>query len=219
MQIDRYTGGLAQTNCYLIPTSVGAVLIDAPEGSADWLNDRLKESGSKLHTLILTHGHFDHTWDAAQIAREHKCAVLHHPDDLKMITNPQVQERYGFPPVEAVAATRLIDEQDTLSFGDLTFRIFHIPGHCPGSIVLVDDAHKLAFVGDVIFSGSVGRTDFPGCSFDKLLQGIQTKLFTLEDGFKLLPGHGPATTVGKERRSNPFVADLPASNQDAPEMA
>ncbi|MDK3161965.1 MBL fold metallo-hydrolase [Kamptonema cortianum] len=220
MQIDRFTGGLAQTNCFLVPTAQGMILFDAPDGSAEWLKDRLKDSGGKLRALILTHGHFDHTWDAAQIARDHPDAeILHHPDDLKIITNPQVQARYGFPEVAPVTATRLIDASDILHYGDTVYRIMHIPGHCPGSIVLIDDERKYAICGDVIFSGSVGRTDLPGGNFNQLIEGIRTKLFTLDDSFKLLPGHGPATTVGKERRSNPFVADLPADDEDEPELA
>lgn len=219
MQIDSYTGGFAQTNSFLIPTTQGPVLIDAPEGSAAWLNECLAQTGSKLHALILTHGHFDHIWDAAQIAREQGCEVLHHPDDLLMITNPQVQARYGFPAVDPVTATRLIDESDLLDYGNVIFRILHIPGHCPGSIVLVDDARKMAISGDVIFAGSVGRTDLPGGNSNQLIKGIQTKLFSLQESFRLLPGHGPATTVGQERRTNPFVADLPAHDDDPHELA
>lgn len=107
--------------------------------------------------------------------------------------------------VTARGPDRTVDEGDTLSIAGRSWRVFHTPGHSPGSITLYDAAGGVALVGDTLFAGSVGRTDFPGCSAATLADSIRTKLYTLPDSTKILPGHGPATTVGAEKRSNPFV--------------
>jgi glyoxylase-like metal-dependent hydrolase (beta-lactamase superfamily II) len=132
--------------------------------------------------------------------------LLIHADDAKLVTNPSLMTRYGlFFEIEPTKPGAFLKEGDQFQIAHLKFEILHCPGHCPGSIVLYERAAGVAFVGDVIFAGSVGRTDLPGGSWDQLLESIDTKILTLPDDTKLLPGHGPVTTVGQERRTNPFL--------------
>ncbi|MDX2226864.1 MAG: MBL fold metallo-hydrolase [Verrucomicrobiae bacterium] len=205
MKIHMMTGGIASTNAYFISNAGQSVLIDAPEGAADWVSSLLEDPSLRLHSLILTHGHFDHTWDAAVLRKKNQCEVLYHPADAILIETPEIQAEYGFPKVTPVKATRLLTEGNTLDFGPIHLRILHIPGHCPGNVALVWDAEKTVFVGDVIFAGSIGRTDLPGGSLSLLLEGIRDKLWRLPDDYRILSGHGPATTIGQEKKSNPYL--------------
>lgn len=188
-------------------------MIDAPEGSAEWLQERLKKQGARLKTLILTHGHFDHIADAAEIKKATDCRVLFHLADREMIETPSIQALFGAPLVPAVKADGYLTEGETLEVAGRHYRILHTPGHCPGNICLVDEKDRCVYVGDLIFYGSVGRTDLPGGSFEVLLENIQHKIFKLPEDYSLYSGHGPATTVGREKRQNPFVMALPEDEE------
>ena len=203
MQIDTYTGGLFDTNAFFIPTATGAILIDAPQGSADWLKSR----GARVTTLLITHGHIDHVADAAAIRRDHGAKVGYHRDGLPMLTDPGFFRRLGFGwEIETVAADFLIEETGSLPVEGIDFSVLLVPGHCPGSLCFYAKEEGLLFGGDVLFAGAVGRWDLPGGDRDLLLSGITQKVFPLGDEVKVLPGHGPATTIGRERRTNPFFA-------------
>ncbi len=131
MQIDTYTGGLFDTNCFLIPTAAGAILIDAPQGSAEWLAGR----GAKVTHLLITHGHIDHVADAAKIKAAHGCRVGYHSDSVEMLTDPGFFRRLGFGwEIEPVAADFLIDECPSLEVEGIDFQVLLVPGHCPGSL-------------------------------------------------------------------------------------
>lgn len=200
MEIELFTGGLFDTNCFFLPEH--GILIDAPQDAVAWLADK----GHRVRTLLLTHGHIDHVWDAAAIQRNHACRVGYHPDGVPMLTTPNFFKSMGFNwEIEPVAADFLIDETDSLTVGDLEFQVLDVPGHCPGSLCFFHRQSKILFGGDVLFAGSIGRTDLPGGDHDLLLRGIRGKLWPLGDDVQVLPGHGPNTTIGRERKSNPFV--------------
>ena len=202
MPIDTFTGGVFDTNCFFL--SEAGLLIDAPQDSAGWLQAQEHE----VKILVLTHGHIDHVWDAAQIQREHGCRVLYHPETHPMVTRPDIYKDYGFGwEIEPVSDGEFIDETASLLLGDVDFQILHVPGHCPGSLCLLHKAQRLLFGGDVLFAQGVGRWDLPGGDRDLLFTGIRTKLYPLGDDIKVLPGHGPATTIGRERLGNPYVSE------------
>ena len=202
MQIDTFTGGLFDTNSFFIPTATGAILIDAPQGSADWLAQR----GAKVTHLLITHGHIDHVADAAKIKAIHGCKVGYHRDSVAMLTEPDFFRRLGFNwEIDPVEADLLIEETPALDVEGLDFQVVLVPGHCPGSLCFFEKKSRILFGGDVLFAGGVGRWDLPGGDHDLLISGIRNKLFPLGDDVRVLPGHGPATTIGIERQTNPFL--------------
>ena len=203
MHIDTFTGGAFETNCFFFKTTQGGILIDAPEGTLDWL----QRSGLRVSTLLLTHGHFDHTVDAAKIKAAHGCRVGYHRDGLAMMTEPGFFKRIGIPwDIECVAADFLIEETASLPVEGIDFQVLHVPGHCPGSLCFFIKSERLMFGGDVLFAGGVGRWDLPGGDRHLLISGIVNKVLALGDDVQVLPGHGPATTIARERATNPFLA-------------
>jgi len=205
MQIDSFTGGVFETHCYLIPGTQGNLLIDAPEGALDWLAER----GVKVSKLLLTHGHIDHVIDAAKIQAAHGCRVGYHRDGIGMLTEPGFFRRMGFPwDIEPVTADFFIDETDVLTVEGIDFQVFHVPGHCPGSLCFFSKSERVLFGGDVLFAGGLGRWDLPGGDRNLLVSGIVNKLLPLGDDVRVLPGHGPSTTIGRERATNPFLTGV-----------
>ena len=195
-----------ETNCFFLPDT--GILIDAPQEAADWL----AEQGLKVRLLLLTHGHIDHVWDAARIQREHACPVGCHPDAVRMVSDPKFFRQYGFAlDVETLVPDVMITETPLRDLGGLEFQVLEVPGHCPGSLCFYSKAEQVIFGGDVLFAGGVGRWDLPGGDRDLLFTGIRAKLFPLGDEVKVLPGHGPATTIGRERVENPFVGETGGS--------
>jgi glyoxylase-like metal-dependent hydrolase (beta-lactamase superfamily II) len=204
MKLTTYTGGICQTNGYLAETPDGNFLIDAPDGIAAWVATR----GVRVDDVLLTHQHFDHVLDAAALqaagARLH--ALENYSDE---VTLESVSRKWGMP--AAVTPYRIdrrlvIDADQPWQLCGLEFLLYHIPGHSPDSVVFHLPDHVLAFSGDTVFAGSIGRTDLPGGSHQQLLDGIARHLLTLPPQTRLLPGHGPATTVGEEAASNPYLA-------------
>jgi hydroxyacylglutathione hydrolase len=202
LHFQTFTGGIFDTNAFLIRTSGGNILIDAPTGASDWIRDL----GVRLDLLVLTHGHPDHFDDAAKIKRACKCQVAFHKDGLPLITDPEFYKNMGFffEP-EPVLPDFLIEETPTADLCGIAFRILLVPGHCPGSLCFYSAPDDILFGGDVLFAGSIGRTDFPGGDHQLLIRGIREKVFILPDKTLVLPGHGPQTTIGEERRNNPFL--------------
>jgi len=202
MIIDTFTGGMFETNCFFLPES--GILVDAPQESADWL----AREGYKVSLLLLTHGHVDHVWDAARIQREHHCTVGCHPETVPMVSDPEFFRRFGFAlEVETLTPDLMITASPERDLGGVKFQVLEVPGHCPGSLVFFSHAERLAFGGDVLFAGGVGRWDLPGGDKELLFTGIKTKLFPLGDDVRVLPGHGPATTIGRERGANAYVGE------------
>lgn len=200
MQIKSFTGGIFDTNCFFLEEH--GILIDAPQQSADWL----EAEGLKVKLLLLTHGHVDHVLDAAAIKRVHGCKVGYHRDGVRMLTEPEFFKNIGFGfEIDPVPADFLIDETDSQEFDGMKFQVLHVPGHCPGSICFFDKQERILFGGDVLFAGSIGRTDLPGGNYELLISGIKNKVFPLGDDVTVLPGHGRATKIGHERKTNMYL--------------
>ncbi len=200
MQLDTFTGGIFDTNCFF--NSASGILVDAPQDAAEWL----KKSGHQVKLLLLTHGHIDHVVDAARIQREHGCQVGYHADSAQMLLDPLFFKRMGFGwEIEPVKADFFIEETASVFLQGIDFQVFDVPGHCPGSLCFLAKESRLLFGGDVLFAGGVGRWDLPGGDRDLLLHGIHTKLLPLGDDVTVLPGHGPATKIGIERQTNPYL--------------
>lgn len=212
--IDVFTGGAFQTNGYLVTLADGGrILIDAPEGVADYLRSR--EYGIEL--LLLTHLHHDHVVDVAELKRDHDCPVWAHSNPDDDLTLKSVLAASGLQmDLESFEVDRLLAGESEIEIGSAGVKlgVLHVPGHSPDSLCFGPlDLEGLAgtpvlFGGDVLFCGSIGRTDFPHGDHEQLITGIQEKVFTLPDETQVLPGHGPATSVGREKATNPFVAEL-----------
>jgi glyoxylase-like metal-dependent hydrolase (beta-lactamase superfamily II) len=200
MRLDTFTGGLFDTNCFFIEEH--GILIDAPQSAAEWL----EEQGKKVSLLLLTHGHIDHVWDAAAIQKQHGCSVGCHRETVPMIADPDFFKRFGFAwEVETLTPDLMIAETNSAKLGGVDFQVLEVPGHCPGSLCFFEKNERIVFGGDVLFAGSVGRADLPGGDYDLLISGIKNKLLPLGDDVTVLPGHGPATKIGRERETNPFL--------------
>jgi glyoxylase-like metal-dependent hydrolase (beta-lactamase superfamily II) len=202
MKIETFTGGIFDTNCFLIENGDQTVLIDAPQDSAAWL----ARENKSVSLLLLTHGHIDHVWDAAQIKRDHGCKVGYHRDGLQMLTEPDFFKKFGFGwEIAPVQADLLIEESESKILGGVDFQVLLVPGHCPGSLCFFSKKDRILFGGDVLFAGGVGRWDLPGGDMELLLSGIKNKILPLGEDVRVLPGHGPGTTIGRERQTNPYI--------------
>ena len=194
-----FSGGIFDTNAYLLDLPEGRVLFDAPQGADEAF------AGEKLDVLFLTHGHFDHVADAAAIQRRHGCRILMHELTVPMVTNADFFRSWGFGfEVEPVASYELVQE-GPLDFLGESVEIFHVPGHCPGSLCLWMPERGILVGGDVLFDGGVGRWDLPGGDYRVLMDGIRRKLLGLPAETVVLPGHGGPTTIGREAAGNPYL--------------
>ncbi|NBU68334.1 MAG: MBL fold metallo-hydrolase [Verrucomicrobia bacterium] len=197
-----YTGGLAATNAYLVNLGDHRIAIDAPEGFLDFL----KEEKIKPDSLLLTHGHWDHIWDAADLADWAGCPVYYHPDTAFLCLQPDSMLGFGLPQrLRPVPATQLLEESGPIPASWGNARLLLVPGHCPGSLCLYLPGPGQLYGGDVLFAEGVGRWDLPGGDRAQLLSGIRKKILTLPGRTIVYPGHGPATTVAHEKSSNPFL--------------
>ncbi|GGF74375.1 MBL fold metallo-hydrolase [Terasakiella brassicae] len=195
-------------NCSLIwcEDTMKGCLVD-PGGDIDKLMHEVKEEGITLEKILCTHGHLDHVGGVAEIsAKENLPIEGPHKDDLFWIEGlPEQTVQFGFPPTESFTPTRWLNDGDTVTFGHVTLDVLHCPGHTPGHVVFFEKKSRVAIVGDVLFQGSIGRTDFPKGNHEDLIHAIKTKLFPLGDDVVFIPGHGPLSTIGDEKRSNPFL--------------
>ena len=186
-------------------TLKGAVI--DPGGDLDKIRAAIAETGATIEKIILTHGHVDHAAGAADLAEELQVPAEgpHEADQFIMDDIPTMAARYGIPGARSVTPDRYLKEGDALTVGELSFEVVPLPGHTPGHLVYVFKPSGIAIVGDTLFRGSVGRTDFPYGSHEQLISGIVEKLLTLGDSTVCLPGHGPLTSIGDERATNPFL--------------
>jgi len=199
-----------QQNCTLLwcDDSKHAAVVD-PGGDLDKILTAVEERGLKLEKILLTHGHLDHVGGTAALSKQLQLPVEGpHKDDNFWIEQLPVQaQMFGFPAVEVFTPDRWLEQGDTVTVGEEALEVLHCPGHTPGHVVFFHRPSHLALVGDVLFAGSIGRTDFPQGDHDTLIRSIKERLWPLGDEVRFVPGHGPMSTFGKERQTNPFVAD------------
>lgn len=199
-----------QQNCSIIKCqqSGKAAIVD-PGGDIDRILDAVKQMDATVEKIILTHGHMDHC-AASDVLRKQLTVPIEGPqleDDFWIAKLPEWCDMAGFPRAEAFVPDRWLEDGDTVTVGEQTLKVFHCPGHTPGHVVFLYEQQKVAWVGDVLFQGSIGRTDFPKGDHQALVASIREKLFPLGDDITFIPGHGPTSTFGQERLTNPFVAD------------
>lgn len=197
-------------NCSLLwcDVTMQAALVD-PGGEAPRLLELARQQGVQVVKLLLTHGHIDHVGAAPELAAQLKVPIEgpHAADAFWLAQLPMQASMFGAPLTPAFTPDRWLDDGDTVTLGQETLHVRHCPGHTPGHVVFHHAASQHAWVGDVLFRGSIGRTDFPMGDLDTLLHSITTRLWPMGNDTEFIPGHGPNSTFGQERRSNPFVAD------------
>jgi len=199
-----------QQNCSLLvcEESNRAALVD-PGGDLERILAVVERTKVDLEKIFLTHGHIDHCGATAELRRRTGLPVEgpQREDAFWIDQLPMQGQRFGLPALEAFAPDRWLEQGDTVRFGEVTLEVRHCPGHTPGHVIFFSPADRLAIVGDVLFAGSIGRTDFPRGDLETLLRSIRENLFPLGDDVSFIPGHGPMSTFGEERASNPFVGD------------
>lgn len=196
--------GPLQENCALVehvPSRTAAVVDPGDEGES--ILGFLSERGLALSLILVTHGHFDHVGAIGVLKAHTGAKVYAHAGDVELMKRAESHGAlYGIPVDPVPSPDALVADGDSIPFGEAAFEVRHTPGHSAGSVTYV--LNGWAFVGDLIFAGSIGRTDLPGGSMPALMKSVREKIFTLDDDVVLVPGHGPDTTVGREKRSNPF---------------
>jgi len=205
MKIETFPVSSFGMNCYLVadPESGEAIYID-PGAEADLLIDNIAKMDLDLKFIINTHCHVDHVAEASRVINHFKVPFYIHQGDLPLLDNLKEQGSiFGLNVQEIPKITDFVNDGDSFDFGNLTASILHTPGHSPGGISIKID--NSVFVGDCLFMDSIGRTDLPGGNYDQLISSINEKLLTLDDTTVVYPGHGPATTIGREREKNPFL--------------
>ena len=199
-----------QQNCSLLwcEESMQAAVID-PGGDLDKIVDAAASAGVTIEKILITHAHFDHAGGAHELAEKLSIPIEGpHIADQPLVERMSYQaSHYGFASVPSFTPARWLQQDDTVAVGNLTLQVLHCPGHTPGHVIFYHPESKLAFVGDVLFQGSIGRTDFPLSNHTDLINSIRQRLWPLGDDVTFIPGHGPDSTFGAERRSNPFVGD------------
>ncbi len=197
-----------QQNCSILwcDQTLDAAVID-PGGDLDVLLAEIKQRGLQLTQILQTHAHIDHAGGTGELADTFKLPIVGpHPGDQFWIDGlPQQSQMFGFPQARTFTPTRWLHDGDTVKIGHSTLNVRHCPGHTPGHVVFHSPEIKRAFVGDVLFAGSIGRTDFPQGDHDTLIRSITQRLWPMGDDTVFIPGHGPESTFGRERQINPYV--------------
>lgn len=223
MFIAGFPAGPWGTNCYVVATGPGTecVVIDPGKDAADGVDQVVREHNLKPVSVLVTHGHVDHMWCVAPVAGTYDATAWIHPSDRHLLTDPMMGMSRettamllggGYEWAEPDDVRELADAQ-TLEIAGLEFVVDHAPGHTPGSVAFrspyaQQDISEVMFSGDLLFEGSIGRTDLPGGDHAQMLESLRTKVLTLPDDIVVLPGHGAQTSIGRERATNPFLLDL-----------
>ena len=199
-----------QQNCTLIwdDETMKGVVVD-PGGDVDRIEQAIKETGITVEKILLTHGHIDHAGGAEALKAKLGVKIIGpHRDDADLLANIEKQSQmFGVPGAfQNATPDQWLEEGDVVLISDHVFKVFHCPGHAPGHVVFYNEAARFAHVGDVLFQGSIGRTDLPGGNHSQLIASIKNKLFPLGDDVSFICGHGPGSSIGVERRSNPFLS-------------
>ena len=198
-----------QQNCTLLwCEQTGKAAVVDPGGDLPRIKAAVAEEGVVLEKILLTHAHIDHAGGTAALARELGLTIEgpEREDQFWIEGLPQQSEMFGFPNVEVFTPDRWLEDGDRVNFGKVELQVIHCPGHTPGHVVFYHPESSLALVGDVLFQGSIGRTDFPRGDHATLIRSIKEKLLPLGDEIAFIPGHGPMSTFGRERKTNPFIA-------------
>ena len=199
-----------EQNCSVIWCDVThrAAVVD-PGGDLDQILQVIEQEKLTLEKILITHAHVDHAGATAELARRTGVPIEgpHHGDQYWIDQMAEHGQRYRFEFAESFEPTRWLQQGDVVTVGNESFDVRHCPGHTPGHVVFINRVARLALVGDVLFQGSIGRTDFPGGNHDDLIHAIRDNLFPLGDDIRFVPGHGPMSTFGHEKQSNPYVAD------------
>jgi glyoxylase-like metal-dependent hydrolase (beta-lactamase superfamily II) len=208
MILEHYVVGMLQTNCYLVADEETrqAVVID-PGSDADRIAGRIRQLGLDLVAILNTHGHFDHVMDAWTLKEELGGLIFLHPKDEPLLSDHKVGLGALFASLAKSPRGKVdewLEEGEELTFGSIRMTVLETPGHTPGHVAFYLPDAGILFVGDTLFAGSIGRTDFPGGSYNQLIRSVEEKIFTQDGRTKVYPGHGPQTTVERERRTNPF---------------
>lgn len=205
MILKQFVLGAIENNNFLLidEMSKEAVLIDCTQES-DEIEKALQENNAKLKFILLTHGHFDHVLGVNYFRNKYNCQVLLHEADKELVERlPEFARNFGLPPAQAQKVDGFVKEGDVINFGQNEIKVIHTPGHTQGCVCyLINDD---LFSGDTLFYECVGRTDLPGGSFKQIVSSIKEKLFVLDDNIKVYPGHGPTSTIGREKANNQFV--------------
>lgn len=199
-----------QQNCSILCCEqTGKAAIVDPGGEIERILQAVEQAGVEVEKILVTHGHLDHAGAVAELAERLGVPIEGpHREDAFWIDRLGEQGRsMGFPPSRPFTPDRWLEDGDTVTIGKTVLQVLHCPGHTPGHVVFFSPEARFAVVGDVLFQGSIGRTDFPRGDYDTLVKAIREKLFPLGDDVQFLPGHGPASTIGHERQTNPFVAE------------
>lgn len=211
MTVQSFTFNPFQTNGFVCHDGGEAVLVDAPgrtPAEHQAVHDYLTRHGLTVRHLLLTHAHIDHVFGCAYWSEQLKMPWQMHREDLPFITRSQEQAQlFGIALEAPPLPETFLQEGDTITFGAATWQVLYTPGHSPGSVSFHDAAHGFVIAGDVLFHGSIGRTDLPGGSMPVLMQSIFQQLLPLGDETAVYCGHGPATKIGRERRNNPFLTE------------
>ncbi|PLX92926.1 MAG: MBL fold metallo-hydrolase [Desulfuromonas sp.] len=205
MIVETLAVGPLQVNCYLVVCSrtKDALIID-PGDEGDRILEKVNALGAKVKMVVNTHGHFDHVGANHQVIAATGVELCMHREDLPLLKVAAKQAQgYGLPGVESPDPKRFLDNGDLVEVGDLSFEVIHTPGHSPGGICMYGEGHL--FSGDTLFAGSIGRTDLPGGNMDQLLRHIRSQLMVLPEATIVHPGHGPDSTIGREKSVNPFI--------------
>ncbi len=205
MIIERLELGLLAVNCYLVgeESSRAGIIID-PGAEASTILKRVEALRLDIKSIVLTHAHFDHIGALKEVKEVTKAEIAIHTDDAKALqARPLFAMEFGFSFLPPPFPERLLKDGDSLDLGSQRFLVLHTPGHTPGGICLLGEG--VVFTGDTLFNSGIGRTDVPGGSYDKLMDSLRSKLMVLPDNTIVYPGHGPESTIGQERRGNPFL--------------
>ena len=204
MLLETLVVGPLAVNCYIFgcEKTHQAAIVD-PGDEADQILSVVKKLDCRVKYILLTHGHIDHLSQIPILKNKLKAEFLMHEQDIPLVQSASTQAAlFGLPDPGDLKPDRFLNDGDIIHLGELTIQVIHSPGHSPGSITF--QVNQKLFVGDLIFNGSIGRTDLPGGDYSQIIESIQKKIFTLPDSVEIYPGHGPATTVGIEKNTNPF---------------
>ena len=199
-----------EQNCSLLwcDETLRAAVVD-PGGDIARILSAVKSKGLTLEKILVTHGHIDHAGAVGELAERLSLPIEgpQREDDFWIENLSQQSQMFGFPEARSFTPDRWLEQGDRMSVGNVELMVLHCPGHTPGHVAFFNEPGRLAIVGDVLFKGSIGRTDFPKGDFDTLISSIHNRLWPLGDDVAFIPGHGPMSTIGAERRSNPFCGD------------